>query len=191
MNFTALRKSILFLLAIYIWPPIGFCRPGRPHPWQRRNFWPAKHLLTPHERTPSISVADWLCGPQTNLVTCVINPLKVKNNVLYVKISSSHLTENTVSFHQEDQTVYAVQRITAVYNTRIVWNRIHKYNIWAKYSFCLAEFAKLRKATISFAMRACLSIWLYGTIQFRLDEFPRNFIFEYFSKNMPRTFNFN
>jgi hypothetical protein len=114
-----------------IWPPTGFCRPGRPHPWQRRNFWPAKHLLTPHERTPSISVVDWLCGPLTNLVTCVINPLKVKNNVLYVKISSSHLTENTVSFHQEDQTVYAVQRITAVYNTWIVWNRIHKYTIWA------------------------------------------------------------
>jgi len=51
--------------------------------------------------------------------------------------------------------------------------------------FLLRAFAKLRKATISFVVLVCSSVLPSIRVEqpgVPLDGFPRNFIFEYFSK---------
>jgi len=48
----------------------------------------------------------------------------------------------------------------------------------------LDAFAKLRKATISFFMSVCLSVYLrpHSTVRLPKGRFESNIIFEYFSK---------
>jgi hypothetical protein len=54
----------------------------------------------------------------------------------------------------------------------------------------LGEFAKLRKATISFVMSVRPSVRPHETTLLPLDGFWWNLVFEYFSKNLPRKFKF-
>jgi len=46
----------------------------------------------------------------------------------------------------------------------------------------VGDFAKFKKATISFVISVCRSIRPHGTARLTLDGFSLNFIFRYFSK---------
>jgi hypothetical protein len=49
----------------------------------------------------------------------------------------------------------------------------------------LCDFAKLRKAVISYVMHFCLSVCPHGTPWFAMDGLSRNVIFDYFSTFFP------
>jgi len=51
-------------------------------------------------------------------------------------------------------------------------------------------FEKLRKAAITLVMSVCLSVLLHGSTRLPLGEFSLNFVFDYFSKNLLRKFDF-
>jgi hypothetical protein len=70
--------------------------------------------------------------------------------------------------------------------TTSTWNFITSKIIWVTnvkiWPIFLSAFAKLRKATVSFVMSACLSDCRHRTIRLPLDGFSWNLIFEYFFK---------
>jgi hypothetical protein len=63
-----------------------------------------------------------------------------------------------------------------------MWLRVFWYMESYGYRF-VGALAKLRKATISFAMPVCPSVCPRGTTRLPLDGFLWNLIFEYFSKS--------